>query len=178
MAPANAEGGDSMKTLAMLASITIAQLIACAAVAAEPAVFSNAVLRGSYNCAMTAFSLPARTRYPFLITAKGVINAVADGNGKWTSGSFDEKIDVPHFHAACKLTIASGTYTVNSNGTGFEDIKWQLLKDDSSSACQMFFPDTDEVPTTTQLIVLDTSGETFYMTSLSQFAILATVCEK
>jgi hypothetical protein len=167
-----------MKTLAIAASIMLAQLIACATAGAEPAVFSNAVLRGSYNCAMTAFSLPARTRYPFLITAKGAITAVADGNGKWTSGTFDEKIDVPHFHAVCKLTIASGTYAVSANGTGSEDIKWQLLKDDSSSACQAFFPDHGEVPTTSQLIVLDTSGETFYMTSLNQFAILATVCEK
>jgi hypothetical protein len=167
-----------MKTALIATSIVIAQLIACAAAGAESAVFSNAVLRGSYTCVMTAFSLPAKTRYPFLITAKGEINAVADGNGKWTSGTFDEKIDVPHFHAVCKLSIASGTYSVKANGTGSEDIKWQLLKDDSSSACQMFFPDKGEVPTTTQLIVLDTSGETFYMTSMNQWAILATVCEK
>ncbi len=167
-----------MKTGAVVASILIGQLIACGAARAEPAAFSDASLQGSYNCAMTAFSLPARPRYPFLITAKGVIKATADGSGKWTAGSFDENIDVPHFHAVCKLTIASGTYSVNADGTGTENIKWQLLKDDSSSACQMFFPDNAEVPTATQLIVLDKSGETFYMTSMNQWAILATVCEK
>ncbi len=166
-----------MKTLSMLVPITAAGLMLCSGVGAEPA-FSNAVIQGAYTCAMTAFSLPARTRYPFLITAKGKIHAVADGNGKWTSGTFDEKIDVPSFHAVCKLTLASGTYAVNANGTGTENIKWQLLKDDSSSACRMFFPDNDDVPTTTQLIVLDTSGDTFYMTSLNEWAMLATVCEK
>ncbi len=166
-----------MKTAPALASMIVGGLMLCGSARAEPA-FSNAVIQGAYTCAMTAFSLPARTRYPFLITAKGVINAVADGNGKWTSGTFDEKIDVPSFHAVCKLTLASGAYAVNANGTGTENIKWQLLKDDSSSACRMFFPDSGDVPTATQLIVLDTSGETFYMTSLNKWAMLATVCEK
>ncbi len=166
-----------MKIAPAAASMVAAGLMLCSSVSAEP-TFSNAAIQGAYTCAMTAFSLPARTRYPFLITAKGVINAVADGNGKWTSGTFDEKIDVPRFHAMCKLALASGTYAVNANGTGTENIKWQLLKDESSSACRMFFPDEGDVPTTTQLIVLDTSGETFYMTSLNQWAMLAMVCEK
>jgi hypothetical protein len=166
-----------MKTASIVASMIAAALMLSGGAHAEPA-FSNAVIQGAYTCATTAFSLPARTRYPFLITAKGEIQAVADGNGKWTSGTFDEKIDLPRFHAVCKLALASGAYAVSPNGTGTETIRWQLLKDDSSSSCAMFFPDGGDVPTATQLIVLDTSGDTFYMTSLNQWALLATVCEK
>ena len=104
---------------------------------------------------------------------------MADGKGKFTEGTWSLTIDAPGTHVGCKLTMTSGTYSVNSNGTGSENTKWQLVKSDSSPDCLTFFPDTGEVPTSeTQLIVKDPTGAVFYSTNISFFAVAAIAYQK
>jgi hypothetical protein len=138
--------------------------------------FSNAVIQGQYKCVLTAYGLPAKANEPFAVTATGDITVAADGNGKLTGGTWDHTIDAPGAHMGCKLTMSDGTYSINSDGSGAENTKWQLLKNDSSPDCSTYFPDAPAG--TAQLVVTNPEGKTFYTSSLSPFAILAVACQK
>ena len=141
----------------------------------EP-TYSNEVLQGQYKCVLTAYGLPAKANQPFAVTATADLTMAADGNGKPTAGTWDHTIDAPGAHMGCKFTMSEGTYSINSDGTGSETTKWQLLKNDSSPDCSTYFSDT---PTgTAQLVVTNPEGKIFYTSSLSPFAILAVACQK
>ena len=160
-----------------------AVILACglmtSVVEADPPAFNNAVLKGTYHCVLTTYGLPAKTSQPFAVVATGNINAVADGNGNLTQGTWDYTIDSPGAHAACKLKMASGTYSINQDGTGTEKVKWLLDKSGSSPDCETWFPDSGDVPTSdTQLIVTDPSGAMSYSSTLSKYAISASVCQR
>jgi hypothetical protein len=138
--------------------------------------FSNSVIQGQYKCVLTAYALPAKANQPFAVTATGEITVTADGNGKLTGGTWDHTIDAPGAHMGCKLTMSEGTYSINSDGTGAENTKWQLLKNDSSRDCSTYF--SDNPAGTAQLVVADPAGKIFYTSSLSPLAILAVACQK
>jgi hypothetical protein len=138
--------------------------------------FSNAVIQGNYKCVLTAYGLPAKANQQFAVTATADITVTADGNGKLTGGTWDHTIDAPGAHMGCKLTMSEGTYSINSDGTGSENTKWQLLKNDSSPDCSTYF--SDNPAGTAQLVVTDPAGKIFYTSSISPFGILAVACQK
>ena len=164
---------------------TIAALILFAGAAlrgsasGDPITFTNAVIQGGYKCTLTAYTLPSKAGDPFPAAAFGDMTGVSDGHGRWTSGTWDHTIDAPGLHAKCKLSLESGTYSINPDGTGVETVRWKLVKSDSAPDCLMSFPDTGDVPSTkVALVVRDPTGRMFYGTSINSFAILATACEK
>ena len=159
-----------------MAVLVAGQLLISMKASSDPVSFSDNTLRGTYKCNLTAYALPAKAPDPFAVTGIGEISAVADGNGKWTEGSWSHTIDAPTVHGICKLTLTSGTYSVNADGTGSENTSWQLVKSDSSPDCLTFFPDTSSGES--QLVVSNSSGQIFYATSISRFAILASACQK
>ena len=146
-------------------------------VAADPPTYNNAVIQGQYKCMLTAYSLPPKANQRFAVTATGDITITADGNGKLTTGSWDHTIEAPGVHTGCRLTLTAGTYTINSDGSGSESVKWQLVKSDSSPDCQTYFPD-NAPPGNAEIVVTDPSGKIFYTSSLNPFAILVVACQK
>ncbi len=143
----------------------------------DPPAYTNANIQGQYKCFLTAYSLPAKANQPFAATATGDITAVADGNGKLSSGTWDHTIDAPGLHVECKLALSAGTYSINSDGSGSENTKWQLTKSDSSPQCTTYFPDSAPAGNA-EIVVTDPSGKIFYTSSLSPYAILAVACQK
>lgn len=143
----------------------------------DPTAYSNAAIQGQYKCFLTAYSLPPKANQPFAATATGDMTVVADGNGKLTSGTWDHTIDTPGAHMECKLTMSAGSYSINSDGTGSDNTRWQLMKNDSSPDCATYFPDTAPAGNA-EVVVTDPSGKIFYSSSLTPFAILAVACQK
>ena len=142
-----------------------------------PATFSNSSIAGAYHCALTAFTLPANTKDPFKPTATGDIHIVADGNGKFTEGTWSHHIDA--YKLTCNLQMVSGDYSVTSNGTGKEHFSWKLDLEKSPRGCFQFFsPARPPVTSEPHLIVTDTSGKTIYSTSINPFAVLSAVCQR
>jgi len=141
----------------------------------DPPAYTNAAIQGQYKCFLTAYSLPAKANQPFAATATGDITTVADGNGKLSSGTWDHTIDAPGLHIGCKLALSSGTYSINSDGSGSESLSWRLVKSDSSPECATYFPDTAPAGNA-EIVVTDPSGKIFYTSSLNPVAILAVAC--
>jgi hypothetical protein len=144
-------------------------------VSGDPA-FGNAVIQGQYKCVLTAYGLPQKANQPFAVTAFGDITVAADGNGKLTAGTWNHTIDAPGSHMGCKLRMSAGTYSINSDGTGSENTKWQLIKSASSPECSTYF--TDTIAGSAEMVVTDPAGKMFYTSSLNPFAILAVACQK
>jgi hypothetical protein len=156
--------------------VTLFVLVLPAVGIGDPPAYSNSIIQGQYKCFLTAYSLPAKANQPFAGTATGDLTLAADGNGKLTSGTWDHTIDTSGAHVGCKLTLTEGTYSLNSDGSGSESTKWQLMESDSSPDCSTYFPDA---PTgTAQLVVTNPEGKTFYTSSISPYAILAVACQK
>ena len=139
--------------------------------------FSNATIQGQYKCFLTAYSLPAKANQPFAAAAIGDLTFAADGNGKFTAGTWDHTIDAPGVHAGCKLTMTAGTYSINADGSGSQNTRWQLIKGDSSPDCLTYFPDATAAGSA-DVMITDPSGNIFYSSSISRFAILAVACQK
>jgi hypothetical protein len=167
-------GGSDVNNTAILA-VLLATLTFSPIAMGDPA-FSNAVIQGQYKCALTGYGLPAKANQPFAVTATADLTVTADGNGKFTAGTWDHTIDAPGAHMGCKLTMSEGTYSINSDGTGAENTKWQLLKNESSPDCSTYF--SDNPAGTAQLVVTDPAGKIFYTSSLSPLAILAVACQR
>jgi len=72
----------------------------------------------------------------------------------------------------------SGGYSVTPDGTGTEHSSWKLVTEESPRRCFAFFsPARPPVTTDSELIMTDTTGKTFYSTSINRFAVLSTVCQ-
>jgi len=156
--------------------LTALLLIAVFPLAASGATFNNSTIQGQYKCTLTAYALPPKANQPFAASAIGDLTLAADGNGKFTAGSWDHTVDAPGAHASCKLALSTGTYSINADGSGSETTKWQLLKSDSSPDCSTWFPDNPAG--NADLMITDPSGKMFYSSSISSFAILAVACQK
>ncbi|HUY28772.1 MAG TPA: hypothetical protein VMV27_15280 [Candidatus Binataceae bacterium] len=139
---------------------------------------SDAALKGSYNCKLTGYTLPATSTDPFTQTSSGDITLVADGAGHWTSGSWDDRIDSSDIHASCKFQLSSGTYSIGADGTGAIAEKWQLNVGASTPNCAQFSLGARDAPNVGQVIITDGTGATFYTASLNQFAVLAAICTR
>jgi serine-type D-Ala-D-Ala carboxypeptidase/endopeptidase len=163
-----------VKNTAVL-TLVLLMLTTAPPVAMGDSRFTNAIVHGEYKCALTAYTLPPNANQPFAAASTADITVAADGKGTFTAGTWDHTIDAPGAHMECKLIMSKGTYSINSDGTGAENTKWQLLND-SSPGCSTYFPDTPAG--TAQLIVTNPEGRTFYTSSLSRFAILAVACQK
>jgi hypothetical protein len=89
--------------------------------ASDTVAFTNTSVNGTITCS-SSVQLGAG------ISATGKISVVADGNGKLTSGtaSYQASSEI-----ACYYALASGTYTVRSNGTGLATTTWSLSKGSS-----------------------------------------------
>jgi hypothetical protein len=142
-------------------------------------VFANNSIHGSYHCRLTAFPLPATAKDPFNGAASGDIHVRADGKGEFSQGTWEHRITAPNLNLTCKLRLTSGSYTMGPDGTGSENIKWELVKAESPRGCFQFFsPKLRVVTTETEFLATDRSGQVFYSTSLNPFAVLSTVCER
>jgi serine-type D-Ala-D-Ala carboxypeptidase/endopeptidase len=141
--------------------------------------FDLGSIKGAYRCRLTAFTLPATAEGAFTPTGTGDIHVVADGKGRFTSGTWVHRIDTANLHMTCKLDLASGSYTVEHNGTGVESTKWKLRIAESPRTCFRFFsPDLMSVTTAAESIMTDKGGRIFYSTSINPFALLSVVCER
>ena len=144
------------------------------AVAAD---LTNSAIQGTYKCKLTGYTLPASAKDSFVQTSSGDIEAVSDGAGHWSNGTWDDRIDSPDIHANCKFQLSSGTYSVNPDGTGTIAQKWQLNVAASTPNCRQFSgPRNAASPD--ELIITDGTGATFYTAALNPFAVLVTVCER
>jgi len=139
--------------------------------------FSNANIQGQYKCTLTAYSLPPKANQPFAAAAIGDLTIAADGNGRFTAGTWDHTIDAPGAHAGCKLTMTAGSYSINADGSGLENTTWQLSKGDSSPDCLTYFSEGTATGSA-DVMMTDPSGKIFYSSSISRFAILAVACQK
>ena len=139
--------------------------------------FSNASIQGQYKCTLTAYSLPPKANQPFAAAAMGDLTFAADGNGKFTAGTWDHTIDAPGVHAGCKLTLSTGTYSINADGSGSETTKWQLMKGGSSPECDTYFPGSGAA-LGADVIITDPAAKIFYASNINPFAILAVACQK
>lgn len=154
----------------LLALLTLSPIALC-----DPA-FSNAIIQGQYKCWLTAYAVPPKASQQFAVTATGDLTLAADGNGNFTAGTWDHAIDAPGAHVGCKLRLTEGTYSINSDGSGWQTTKWQLMNNDSSPECSSYFSDAPSG--TAQLVVTDREGKIFYTSSLSSLAILAVACQR
>ncbi|MGO9454358.1 MAG: serine hydrolase domain-containing protein [Candidatus Binataceae bacterium] len=148
-------------------------------VALIPPTFADSSIEGPYHCTLTAFPLPATIKEPFKTAATGDIHFVADGKGKSSEGTWVHHIHAPKLDLTCKLKMVSGSYSVTSNGTGTAHSSWKLVTEESPRGCFQFFsPARPPVTTDEELIIMDTTGKTFYSTSINPFAVLSTVCQR
>ena len=142
-------------------------------------VFDDSSIDGSYRCTLTAFSLPAKSDDKFNAVSSGDIHAVADGKGRLTQGTWEHKIVAANQNFTCKMKLVSGKYSVTPDGTGTQDVQWQLLKQDSPRACLIYFSAAAmKVHTQSQMLTTDKGGKTFYTTTLSPTAQLSGACER
>ena len=128
---------------------------------------------------MTAFSLPGSLNAKFNPVSTGDLHIVADGKGEFSQGTWEHKISSPNLNIVCKLKLASGSYAVHPDGTGSDDVKWELIKAESPRACFRFFsPVKAPITSVPQIITMDKSGSVFYSTSLNPFSVLNVVCQR
>ena len=141
-------------------------------------VFDDSSIDGSYHCLASAFSLPGKWSDKFDAVSSGEIHVVADGKGKLTQGTWEHKIVAPNLNVACKMKLVSGKYSVMSDGTGTQDVQWQLLRENSPPVCLTYFSAAAmKVHTQTQMITMDKAGRMFYTTTLGPTAVLNGACE-
>lgn len=141
--------------------------------------FNNSSISGAYHCRMNALLLPTAENDPFNLGSTGDIHATADGKGKLTQGTWEHRILAPGVNITCKMKMVSGSYIVKADGTGTQDVKWELIKDDSPRACLRYFSAAQmKVHTEPQMITMDKSGKIFYTTLLSPVAVLNSACER
>lgn len=88
-------------------------------------VYSKSSVTGTITCNSGVQLGPSAS-------AVGTINVVADGNGNLTSGTASYSANSG---IACYYTLISGTYTVQSNGTGQATTNWSLASHGSSPNC-------------------------------------------
>ncbi|HXD89611.1 MAG TPA: serine hydrolase, partial [Candidatus Binataceae bacterium] len=144
-----------------------------------PPTFADSSIQGPYHCTLTPFSLPATIKDPFKASGTGDIHIVADGEGKYSEGTWVDYIRAPGLDLTCKLKLVSGSYSVTPNGTGTEHSSWKLVTEESPRGCFQFFsPARPPVTTDSELIMMDTTGKTSYSTSINPFAVLSTVCQR
>ena len=143
-----------------------------------PPTFTDRSIKGSYHCTLTAFPLPATIKDPFKAAATGDIHVIADGKGYLSQGTWVHHSQSPGHDLTCKLKMVSGSYSVTPDGTGTERSSWKLVTEESPRACFAFFsPARPPVTTDSELVMMDTTGKTFYSTSINRFAVLGTVCQ-
>jgi len=146
--------------------------------ALTPPTFADSSIHGPYHCTLTAFPLPATIKAPFKAAATGDIHVVADGKGILSEGTWVHHIQSPGLDLTCKVKLVSGGYSVTPDGTGTEHSSWKLVTEESPRRCFAFFsPARPPVTTDSELIMTDTTGKTFYSTSINRFAVLSTVCQ-
>ena len=144
-----------------------------------PPTFADSSIQGPYHCTLTPFSLPATIKDPFKASGTGDIHIVADGEGKYSEGTWVDHIQAPGLDLTCKLKLVSGSYSVTPNGTGTEHSSWKLVTEESPRGCFQFFsPARPPVTSDSELIVMDITGKTSYSTSINPFAVLSTVCQR
>jgi len=142
-------------------------------------VFDDSSIEGSYRCTVTALSLPAKSEDKFNAVSSGQIHAVADGKGRLTAGTWEHQIVASNSNFTCKMKLVSGRYSLKSDGTGTQDVQWQLMKDASPRPCMIYFSAAAmKVHTQTQMITMDKAGRMFYTTTLSPAAELSGACER
>jgi serine-type D-Ala-D-Ala carboxypeptidase/endopeptidase len=143
-----------------------------------PATFTESSIHGPYHCTLTPFSLPPTIKDPFKATGTGDIHIVADGNGKYSEGTWVDRIRAPGLDLTCKLKLVSGSYSVTPNGTGTGHSSWKLVTEESPRGCFQFFsPARPPVTTDSELIMTDPAGRIVYSTSINPAAVLNTVCQ-
>jgi hypothetical protein len=82
--------------------------------------YDNTSLSGAITCSSSVKSGPTAM-------ATGTINVVADGKGNLTSGTASYHGGPAASAISCNYTLSSGTYTVQSNGSGQATTNWSLI---------------------------------------------------
>jgi hypothetical protein len=90
--------------------------------------YDNTSLKGQITCTSSVLAGPTPV-------ANGTINVVADGQGHLTSGSAGYQGGTGPSGTTCTYSLSSGTYTVQSNGSGQATTKWSLIAQNSSPNC-------------------------------------------
>jgi D-alanyl-D-alanine-carboxypeptidase/D-alanyl-D-alanine-endopeptidase len=141
-------------------------------------IFPESSIQGRYHCSLTAFPLPATIKDPFKVAATGDVHVVADGQGQLSEGTWVHHIQAPGLDLTCKLKMVSGSYSVTRNGPGTERSSWKLVTEESPRGCFQFFsPASPPVAADSELFMTDTTGKTFYSTSINRLAVLSSVCQ-
>jgi len=125
----------------MICRRLLAVLILIAASAAN--LHAEDIYKGTFSCGVTLYMLP-RTRDEIpTVTGQGEMEITADGNGKLVRGTLTERIaDDTHRPSGadvCTFTLASGSYSIGSDGNGISSARWALGANDTAH-CTNFIP--------------------------------------
>jgi Beta-lactamase len=147
-------------------------------IALETRPFSDGSIQGSYHCHLTVFPLAAKIEDASKAAAVGDIHITADGNGAFTEGSLLYRL-VPPGDLTCRLTLVSGRYSVNSDGTGSETSAWKLMTAVSPRRCFQFFSPARPPLASNGLVAMTVPpGKSFYTTAIASLGILNAACER
>lgn len=91
-------------------------------------ILSNASLRGAIDCSLTGAKFPASVGQPMAVIYTGTMDLVADGTGKFVSGHMTTRgtgdMQAVRGSRSCEFNLASGTYTLDPDGTGHSVTSW------------------------------------------------------
>jgi hypothetical protein len=90
--------------------------------------YDNTSLSGTITCTTGVLA-------GSIATASGTINVVADGKGHLTSGNASYRRGPSTSAISCNYALSSGTYAVQSNGSGQATTNWSLISRSSSPNC-------------------------------------------
>ncbi|MGO9453738.1 MAG: hypothetical protein ACLQDV_22205 [Candidatus Binataceae bacterium] len=161
------------KIPALILWLILATFFSPAAYAQAPV--TNAAIQGNYTCKTHGYSFPGTPTDPWVETSSGDLQVVADGNGHITSGHWENRVKTPDLEATCKSTLTDGSYGVNEDGTGTENITWSGV---SSGPCAQWKTPIRGTPSSTQILILDGKGDKFYSMSISSLAVFLSTCER
>jgi len=118
-------------------------LAASPAFADEPA--RDAGLRGSIVCSLTGAKFPAAVGEPLAVTYSGSMELVADGAGTFISGHMTTHgagdIAIIRNSRPCDFNLTSGSYVLNSDGTGKSETSWVYWEGGGSTLSDMVCSD-------------------------------------
>jgi hypothetical protein len=92
------------------------------------ATYDNTSVSGTITCSSSVELGPTAL-------ATGTINVVADGKGNLTSGNARYHGGPGAPGTSCNYALSSGTYTVQSDGSGQATTNWSLISQSSSTNC-------------------------------------------
>jgi hypothetical protein len=123
----------------LLLTVIVTLLVPSSAFAGDPV--GDAGLRGFIVCSLTGAKFPAAVGEPLAVTYTGSMELVADAAGKFVSGHMTTHgtgdIATIRNSRPCDFNLATGTYVMNSNGTGQSEMSWDYWEGGGSTLSDM-----------------------------------------